>query len=85
MRYYYNTSTQEKPAEGSTEYNEYGKKETTGIGEEAKTSALAKLHNGYATQLKSDAIQYWCGKVEDTKGHIIDKLECGEYVETEGE
>lgn len=81
MRYYYNTSTQEKPKEGSTAYNEYGKKETTGTGEGAKVSALAKLHNGYATQIQNDAIQYWCGKVEDTKGNVLDKLECGSYVE----
>jgi hypothetical protein len=78
MRYYVNTSTQEKKDEG---YTEYGKKETTGTGEDAKTTAIANLHTAYATMLKTKAIQYWCGKVEDTKENVIDKLECGEYVE----
>lgn len=78
MRYYVNTSTQEKKDEG---YTEYGKKETTGVGEDAKTTAIANLHTAYATMLKTKAIQYWCGKVEDTKGNVLDKLECGEYVE----
>ena len=78
MRYYVNTSTQEKKDEG---YTEYGKKETTGAGADAKTTAIANLHTAYATMLKTKAIQYWCGKVEDTKGNVLDKLECGEYVE----
>ena len=80
MRYYVNTSTQEKKEEG---YTEYGKKETKGEGESAKTNAIADLHTTYATMLKTAAIQYWCGKVEDTKGNVIDKLECGEYVSAE--
>ena len=83
MRYYLNTSTQEKPKEEGGAYNEYGKKETKGLDESGKTNALADLHTGYATMLKSDAIQYWCGKVEDTKGNVLDKLECGVYVEVE--
>ena len=75
MRYYLNTATQEK------NYNEYGKKETKGTGDTAKTNAISDLHAGYATMLKNDAIQYWVGKVEDTKGNVLDKCECGEYVE----
>ena len=78
MRYYLNTATQEKKEEG---YTEYGKKETKGSGESAKTNAIADLHTSYATMLKTAAIQYWVGKVEDTKGNVLDKLECGEYVE----
>ena len=78
MRYYLNTATQEKKDEG---YVEYGKKETKGVGEEAKTSAISALHEAYSIQIKSKAIQYWVGKVEDTKGNVIDKCECGEYVE----
>ena len=80
MRYYLNTATQEKKDEG---YTEYGKKETKGVGADAKTNAIADLHTAYATMLKTSAIQYWCGKVEDTKGNVLDKLECGEYVEAE--
>lgn len=84
MRYYLNTSTESKDAEGK--YNEYGKKETKGTGDEAKTNAIAELHTTYATMLKSATLVYWCGKVEDTEGHVIDKLECGTYVEpTEAE
>lgn len=78
MRYYVNTSTQTKTETG---YTEYGKKETKGTGEDAKISALADLHTGYATMLKTETVQYWCGKVEDTKGNVLDKLECGSYVE----
>jgi hypothetical protein len=78
MRYYLNTSTQEKKDEG---YTEYGKKETKGTGESAKTNAISDLHAAYATMLKTAAIQYWVGKVEDTKGNVIDKCECGEYVD----
>lgn len=78
MRYYLNTATQEKKDEG---YTEYGKKETKGTGNEAKTNAIADLHTAYATMLKTSAIQYWCGKVEDTKGNVLDKLECGQYVD----
>lgn len=80
MRFYLNTSTQEKKDEG---YTEYGKKETKGTGESAKTNAIADLHTAYATMLKTPAIQYWCGKVEDTKGNVLDKLECGTYIESE--
>ena len=81
MRYYLNTSTQEKSKEEGGAYVEYGKKETKGVGDEGKTNALADLHTGYATMIKSSAIQYWCGKVEDTKGNVIDRLEVGEYHE----
>ena len=81
MRYYVNTATQEKPKSEGEDYNEYGKKETKGIGETAKTNAIADLHTAYATMLKTEAIQYWVGKVEDTKGKVLDKLECGEYIE----
>ena len=81
MRYYLNTSTQEKPKEEGGAYVEYGKKESKGLDEEGKTNALADLHTGYATQIKNKAIQYWCGKVEDTKGNVIDKLEAGSYYE----
>lgn len=81
MRYYLNTATQEKPKEEGGAYNEYGKKETKGVGESARINAIADLHTAYATQIKSSAIQYWVGKVEDTKGNVLDKLECGEYVE----
>jgi hypothetical protein len=81
MRYYLNTSTQSKKEEGG--YNEYGKKETTGTGEDAKKNAISDLHSTYATMIKSTTVQYWSGKVEDTKGNVIDKLECGEYAEAE--
>lgn len=81
MRYYVNTATQEKPKEEGGAYNEYGKKETKGVGESAKTTAIADLHTAYATMLKTEAIQYWVGKVEDTKGNVLDKLECGVYID----
>ena len=80
MRYYLNTATQSKGEEEGT-YTEYGKKETTGVGEAAKTNAIANLHTTYATMLKTANVQYWCGKVEDTEGNVLDKLECGEYIE----
>ncbi len=80
MRYYLNTATQEIKDEG---YTEYGKKETKGVGEDAKTTAISDLHAAYSTMLKTKAIQYWVGKVEDTKGNVIDKCECGEYIEAE--
>jgi len=83
MRYYLNTATQEKPKEEGGAYVEYGKKETKGVGKSAKTDAIADLHTGYATQLKNAAVQYWMGKVEDTKGNVIDKCECGVYMEAE--
>lgn len=82
MRYYINTST-ESLKDG--QYVEYGKKETKGTGEAAKTDSIADLHSTYATMLKSSNVAYWCGKVEDSKGNVIDKLECGSYVEPEGE
>ena len=83
MRYYVNTATQSIKEEGG--YNEYGKKETTGAGETAKTDAIANLHETYASMIKKVGtnIQYWMGKVEDTEGNVIDKLTCGEYVEAE--
>ena len=83
MRWYLNTSTQSIKEGGG--YNEYGKKETNGTGEEAKTDAIADLHETYASMIKKVGtnIQYWCGKVENTKGEVIDKLECGKYVESD--
>lgn len=78
MRYFLSTTTQNK-AEGG--YNEYGKMETKGTGDVAKTNAIAELHTTYASMLKSSGLQYWSGKVLDMKQNVIDKLECGEYVD----
>ena len=33
--------------------------------------------------LKTEKCQYWCGKVEDGRENVIDKLECGEYIEAD--
>ena len=81
MRWYLNTATQSIKEEGG--YNEYGKKETTGEGESAKTNAISDLHSTYASMIKKvgNTIQYWMGKVEDTQGNVVDKLECGKYTE----
>lgn len=81
MRYFLNTTTQSKKEEGG--YNEFGKKETKGAGDDAKINAIAELHNAYATIIKSASTQYWCGKVEDMKENVIDKLECGTYVDSD--
>ena len=78
MRFYINTAQQNKTDEG---YADYGKKETTGTGDAAKTNAIATLHTTYAQMLKSEKVQYWMGKVEDGKGNVLDKLECGEYID----
>ena len=78
MRYFLNTAT-ESLKDGK--YQEYGEKVTKGTGEDAKTNAIAELHTTYATMLKSSNLVYWMGKVEDTEGNVIDKLECGKYVE----
>ena len=85
MRYYVNTATQSIKEEGG--YNEYGKKETTGAGETAKTDAISTLHETYASMIKKVGtnIQYWMGKVEDTKGNVLDKLECGTYIEADAQ
>lgn len=80
MRYYLNTATQSKTEEG---YNDFGKKETKGTGEAARLNAIAELHTTYATMIKTASTQYWVGKVEDGKGNVLDKLECGEYVDAE--
>lgn len=81
MRYYINTATQSIKEGGG--FNEYGSKETSGVGEAGKTSAISELHTTYGSMIKKVGanIQYWMGKVEDTKGNVIDKLECGTYVE----
>ena len=81
MRYYVNTSQQNKKDEGG--YNDYGKKETKGTGDAARLNAIAELHETYATMIKSSTVQYWCGKVEDARENVIDKLECGEYIDQE--
>ena len=83
MRYFLNTSTQSRKEEGG--YNEFGKKETKGAGEEAKTNAISELHSTYATMLKSATTQYWMGKVEDMEGNVLDKLTCGTYVEADAQ
>ena len=57
--------------------------ETKGAGEDARVNAISELHSTYATMLKTSTMQYWSGKVVDMKQNVIDKLECGEYVETE--
>ena len=80
MRYYLNTSTQSLK-DGA--YQEYGKKETKGVDEAGKTAAIAELHETYATMIKASNLVYWMGKVEDTKGNVLDKLEAGKYVEAE--
>lgn len=81
MRYYLNTAQQNKQDEGG--YVDYGKKETKGTGEAARLNAISELHSTYATMIKSDKVQYWMGKVEDGKGNILDKLETGEYIDTD--
>ena len=83
MRYYLNTATQSIKEEGG--YNDYGKKETTGAGEAAKTNAIASLHSTYADMIKKigTSYSYWMGKVEDGCGNVLDKLECGEYIDAE--
>lgn len=81
MRYFLSTTTQSKKDEGG--YNEFGKMETKGAGEDARVNAISELHSTYATMLKTSTMQYWSGKVVDMKQNVIDKLECGEYVETE--
>lgn len=79
MRYYINTSQQNKTDEGG--YTDYGKKETKGTGETARVNAIAELHTTYATMLKTEKCQYWIGKVEDGKGNVLDKLEKGTYID----
>ena len=81
MRYFLSTTTQSKKDEGG--YNEFGKMETTGVGEDAKTNAIANLHTTYATMLKSSTTQYWSGKVVDMEQNVLDKLKVGTYVEAE--
>ena len=81
MRYYLNTATQSIKEEGG--YNDYGKKETTGTGEVALTNALSDLHGTYSSMVKKvgTTISYWMGKVEDGCGNVIDRIECGKYVD----
>ena len=81
MRYFLATTTQSKKDEGG--YNEYGKMETKGAGEDAKINAIAELHETYATQLKNATVQYWCGAVKDMEQNVLDKLSVGTYVEAE--
>lgn len=81
MRYYLNTSTQSAKEGGG--YNEFGKKETKGVDEAGKIAAIAELHETYATMIKSSNLVYWMGKVEDTKGNVLDKLEAGKYIDAE--
>ena len=83
MRYYLNTAQQVKTDEGG--YSDFGKKETKGTGETARIGAIADLHTAYATMLKTEKTQYWMGKVEDGKGNVLDKLECGEYIDADAE
>ena len=80
MRYFLSTTTQTKKDDGG--YNEYGKMETKGTGEDAKTNAISELHGTYANMLKSSTLQYWSGKVVDMEQNVIDKCECGTYVDT---
>ena len=82
MRYYLNTATQSLK-DGA--YQEYGKKETKGVDEAGKTAAIAELHETYATMIKSSNLVYWMGKVEDTQGNVLDKLEAGKYVAANAE
>ena len=79
MRYFLSTTTQSRKEDEG--YNEYGKMETKGTGEDAKTNAISELHSTYATMLKSSNLQYWSGRVIDMKQNVIDKLECGTYVD----
>ena len=81
MRYYLNTAQQVKNDDGT--YSDFGKKETQGPGESARITAISTLHSTYATQLKTAKTQYWVGKVEDGCGNVLDKLECGEYIDTD--
>ena len=83
MRYYLNTAQQNKTDEGG--YTDYGKKETTGTGDTARINAISSLHTTYATMLKTEKTQYWMGKVEDGRGNILDKLECGEYIDADAD
>ena len=83
MRYYLNTAQQVKADEGG--YNDFGKKETKGTGDAARLNAIAELHTTYATQIKTEKTQYWVGKVEDGRGNVLDKLECGEYIDQDAE
>lgn len=78
MRYYLNTCTQSITDGG---FNEYGKKETTGIGESGLKKAEEDMLSSCATMLKSASIQYYCAKVEDNKGNVLKKYEVGEYKE----
>ena len=79
MRYFLSTTTQSIKEEGG--YQEYGKMETKGVGEDAKTNAIAELHTTYATMLKSTSTQYWSGKVVDMEQNAIDKCVVGTYVD----
>lgn len=79
MRYFLSTTTQSIKEEGG--YQEYGKMETKGVGEDAKTNAIAELHTTYATMLKTSNIQYWSGKVLDMEQNTIDKCVVGTYVD----
>ena len=79
MRYFLSTTTQSRKEDEG--YNEYGKMETKGVGDDAKTNAIAELHTTYATMLKSSNLQYWSGKVLDMNQNVLDKLECGTYVD----
>ena len=51
MRYFLSTTTQSRKEDEG--YNEYGKMETKGTGEDAKTNAISELHSTYETMLKS--------------------------------
>ena len=81
MRYFLNTAQQVKNEDNT--YSDFGKKETKGIGDSAKTNAISELHATYATQLKTAKTQYWMGKVEDCQGNVLDRLECGTYIDVE--
>ena len=50
MRYFLSTTTQSKKDEGG--YNEFGKMETKGAGEDARVNAISELHSTYATLFK---------------------------------
>ena len=81
MRYFLNTAQQVKNDDGTIA--DFGKKETKGTGDSAKTNAISELHASYATQLKTAKTLYWMGKVEDCEGNVLDRLECGIYIDTE--
>lgn len=78
MRYYLNTCTQSKTETG---YNEYGKKETTGVDEAGYKKAESDMLSSCSTMIKTESIQYYCAKVEDNKGNVLKKYEVGEYID----